>query len=660
MSYYCDVTTWHHFSAWWGDVTLPHGCSASRGRSLSLVTALSPWCHHGTTGCYGVTAGGVTSPPTDRCPQCLTRVGPVPLPAHVCSVSLPRTPPLSHSPMAAPDRPLSLEQQLAASIARVLSRYHFLLDSFVIEFFTNDQWATLPPSWQDVLADLPSPQLAALLLEKANLEEASYSMVWPLSLLAFKATAHALALPRAHCSGANGRPEEFQENLCQSARLHPVFRKHVKPKKQHEIWQLGKLVKRLSELAQCDHIVDVGSGQGHLSRFLSFGLGLPVTAVEGNKHLVDTAKRFDRELVQALKKEQARGGKAVRELSLRGPSHVAGWVDPQAPWPEFLLLLQPGVDMSHPPTAAACAGPPSLEPGMRTLPMVLSRDVAQPGRATADPMGARSHIGTGVPIGHLQEPSQPAEHPPAPGRVLLTGLHACGDLSVTLLRHFVHCPHVAAITSVACCYMKLSTRETPVPPGLVLPPTVPPATYGYPLSAWVAGLPGHTLSYKAREGACHAAEDYGQRLRSQSPGLRAHCYRAVLETLIRAADPSKQRLGVQTIPGAHCLSFHEYARLGLARVGLDPSTPLDVAHVDALLRREQQVIAYFTLALLLAPVVESLILLDRAIYLQEQGFQCRLIPLFDPQFSPRNLVLVAAKAQSASALSTLVEDDSEG
>lgn len=42
------------------------------------------------------------------------------------------------------------------------------------------------------------------------------------------------------------------------------------------------------------------------------------------------------------------------------------------------------------------------------------------------------------------------------------------------------------------------------------------------------------------------------------------------------------------------------------------------------------------------------------------GFQCRLIPLFDPQFSPRNLVLVAAKAQSASALSTLVEDNSKG
>ncbi|KAG6930153.1 ribosomal RNA adenine dimethylase domain containing 1, partial [Chelydra serpentina] len=158
--------------------------------------------------------------------------------------------------------------------------------------------------------------------------------------------------------------------------------------------------------------------------------------------------------------------------------------------------------------------------------------------------------------------------------------------------------------------------------------------YGYPLSAWVAGLPGHSLSYKAREVACHAVEDYALRLRSESPALRTHCYRATLETLIRAADPAKRRLGVQTSNKAHQLAFEEYARLGLQRVGLDPAAPLDRACVDAMLAQQQNVVAFFSLALLLAPLVETLILLDRMIYLQEQGFQCRLIPLFNPSFSP--------------------------
>ncbi|NXK57089.1 RRNAD protein, partial [Chauna torquata] len=352
--------------------------------------------------------------------------------------------------------------------------------------------------------------------------------------------------------------------------------------------------------------------QGHLSRFLAFGLGLSVTAVEGDSRLVGLAERFDQELLRELAKAQARGNRgglpppqhhhhapqdprARASLCPRAPRHVAGRLDPQAPGQEFLLPPAPG-----------------------------------PAPAARNPLGG-----------------------PGEGeRVLLTGLHACGDLSVALLRHFARSPRVAAVTSVACCYMKLSTRHEPAGPGHPAP--------GYPLSAWVAGLPGHALSYRAREAACHALEEYAGRLGRDSDCLRIHCYRAVLETLIRTADPSKKRLGVQTVKKAHALSFPEYARLGLPRVGLDPSAvPLDSEPVGAMLRQQHKVVAFFTLVLLLAPLVETLILLDRLLYLREQGFQCALVPLFDPQFSPRNLVLVAARAPLDTVLSGLDEDSSE-
>ena len=42
------------------------------------------------------------------------------------------------------------------------------------------------------------------------------------------------------------------------------------------------------------------------------------------------------------------------------------------------------------------------------------------------------------------------------GGLVLAGLHACGDLTPTLLRVFVNCPAVSALVSVGCCYMKLS------------------------------------------------------------------------------------------------------------------------------------------------------------------------------------------------------------
>ena len=46
----------------------------------------------------------------------------------------------------------------------------------------------------------------------------------------------------------------------------------------------------------------------------------------------------------------------------------------------------------------------------------------------------------------------------SPGFVL-TGLHACGNLTPTMLRVFTRCPQAVGLASVACCYMKLSTNR---------------------------------------------------------------------------------------------------------------------------------------------------------------------------------------------------------
>uniref|UniRef100_A0A803SNG3 Methyltransferase like 25B n=1 Tax=Anolis carolinensis TaxID=28377 RepID=A0A803SNG3_ANOCA len=558
------------------------------------------------------------------------------------------------------------QKRLAADITRFLSPYNHITDAYIIvchvfwglgrggplgcclhslcclsflqEFFTDNLWGSLPLSWQAALDSLRSPQLAALLLENRATPEASYSSVWPLSLLAFKATARSLTFPRRAVGRGDtvglGRPEEFRENPWQSARLHPVFRKHVKPKKQHEIQRLGQVVKRLSDLTGCQQVVDVGSGQGHLSRFLAFGLNLPVTALEGDARLASQAAKFDQELLQVLKKD-CNSTQVQDDFSRKAPCHMVGWVDPRAPWPEFIRLLQPEKDRSRDGGAAR-------DPPKRPALVTGSEEEGCP-PAIVPHEGRRAEAAPEDGDSLVRSSRSP------PGSLLLTGLHACGDLSVALLRYFARCPQVVGITSVGCCYMKLTAEDE-----MDLSPGPPSSEWGYPLSRWVSSLPGHGLSYKAREGACHAIEDYAQRLRDQSPTLRTHCFRAALEVVIRAADPNKRRLGVQTIKKVHTLSFQEYARLGLERLGMEPS----LAHVSpelvaAMLAEEQKVVAFFSLALLLAPVVETLLLLDRMIYLQEQGFQCELLPLFDPHFSPRNLVLLAAKSKARSDLRDL-------
>nr|XP_057909022.1 protein RRNAD1 isoform X1 [Doryrhamphus excisus] len=524
------------------------------------------------------------------------------------------------------------QKELAKRLTAFLSQYRYLSESYIIEFFAEDLWHKLPGSWQSVLQQLSYPQIADLLLD-AEHKHRRYPCMWPLSLLAFRATAHALTFPRHSWRGrdnvgGSAKPCEFHDNQNQSALLAHIFRKHVKPKKQHEIRELGTLVKQLCEHTECKQVVDVGSGQGHLTRFLSFGLGLSVTAIEAEPTLVATATKFDGQLLLALEKEKHKQNCSSELPSSEArPRHMTGWVDPKASWEVFVKQL-----------------------------------------------GADRHVGEGqvVPVGHCKKRLRPspccASHDSKstsltedescnsnciqqgrPGFVL-TGLHACGDLSSTLLRHFVKCPHIHAITSVACCYMKLTTKEQPAPPGVVGPPVPPnsdgdsfPSDFGYPMSEHVRGLPGHELSYKAREGACHAVEHYIDRLREESALLRTHCYRAMLETFITEARPQLRRAGIQTVKKAHLLTFTEYAKLGLARVGLPPSLPLDPVRVEAMLEQQGKVVVYFSLALLLAPVVETLVLLDRMIYLQENGVDSQLLPLFDPNLSPRNFVLVALK-----------------
>ncbi|NWY94903.1 RRNAD protein, partial [Loxia curvirostra] len=456
----------------------------------------------------------------------------------------------------------SPEQRRAADIIRLLTLYRPLLDAFVIDFFTEDLWAQLPPAWQPALAGATPVQLAGLLEGQGGPGSA-----WPLSLLAFGAAARALAFPRG-CPGASPRPP--------------------RPSTQ--------LLRRLSRATGCERVVDIGAGQGHLSRLLAFGLGLRVTAVESDARLVGLAQRFDQELLRELAKTR---GLAHRRhppcpLTPRAPLHVAGRLDPAAPWGEFLL----------PPD------PPGAGPAAR------------------NPLGGPGGSEDG-------------------GRVLLTGLHACGDLGPALLCHFARSPAVAAVALVGCCYMKLSSAPQQSP--------------SYPLSASVAALPGHQLSYRAREAACHALEEYQGRLRGGGAHLRAHCYRAVLECLICAAEPGKRHLGLQPGRKAHTLSFPQYAQLGLPLAGLDPvGVPLDSGAMGAMLEQQHKVVAFYTLGQLLAPVVETLILLDRLLYLREQGFHCALVPLFNPRFSPRNFVLVAARTPLATALAGLAKDSEDG
>uniref|UniRef100_A0A2K5EVB7 Methyltransferase like 25B n=1 Tax=Aotus nancymaae TaxID=37293 RepID=A0A2K5EVB7_AOTNA len=143
-------------------------------------------------------------------------------------------------------------------------------------------------------------------------------------------------------------PSEFLENPSQSSRLTAPFRKHVRPKKQHEIRRLG---------------------EGHLSRFMALGLGLMVKSIEGDQRLVERAQRLDQELLQALEKEEKRNPQicaAGATASGAGPAAAAESgcpSGPPGPGEPCGGLLQPGVTAGPTGGDAYSTGPAAVPTG---------------------------------------------------------------------------------------------------------------------------------------------------------------------------------------------------------------------------------------------------------------------------------------------------------
>jgi hypothetical protein len=494
-----------------------------------------------------------------------------------------------------------------ADCTKLLETYSWVIDSFVLDFFLCSHWPHLPPSWANILKHC-SPQTLASLLDPEI--PADQKQVWPLSLLAFKKTIHTLALNRkqvsdfkfvkdfldstvpnhkicnkklktdtrkAEVEDTGAEDEKKAVNIDKTAdkfafyedmlsifgskdtTFKHIFRKHVKPKKQYELARLGKFTRDTLDELGVMSVIDVGAGQGHLARYLTYAHSLQVACVDCNNDFTDSAQKFDAQLENSFRKLERRG-----EVSLNLP-------DPPV---HVNAHLQPDMDI-------------------KAFHSILSEKFQT----------------TNTDL-----------------RYCILGLHTCGDLGPVLIKMFAQDSKASVLHSVGCCYMKIEEH--------------------FPMSQCVRELKtGWKLTYTNAELACHAVEMYTDRLREgEQDKLKVHCYRAVLEKILVRIDPGLRHSILKTVARAHSLPFKEYALKATSKlsVQIDPQE-FDTQQIHKELSAWWEVVTYYTIRLALAPVLETVILLDRCVYLYEQGFRSLLVPLFDPLISPRNQIIFAAK-----------------
>ena len=126
--------------------------------------------------------------------------------------------------------------------------------------------------------------------------------------------------------------------------------------------------------------------------------------------------------------------------------------------------------------------------------------------------------------------------------------------------------------------------------------------------------------------------------------LKVHNKRAILEYLINEKRPDLRHTPLKTVKRPEELAFSDYVLKATAHLGLWTSEELN--QDERIAKMEIQwwrVVAFYTLRLLFGPLLETVLLLDRGLYLLEQGLDSLLVPIFNPRLSPRNFVLLSHK-----------------
>ena len=218
-------------------------------------------------------------------------------------------------------------------------------------------------------------------------------------------------------------------------------------------------------------------------------------------------------------------------------------------------------------------------------------------------------------------------------KCLLTGLHACGSLSEHMIRLSTTVPCITHLAVVGCCYNHIS-------------PLSGMNSLGFPISSFMR-VNKLKLSTSALITGCQAPTNWTHK--PDSLFGRKYWYRAVLEKLLY--DKKLVSQGPRPVWGIRTCdlrNFGAYAARALHSLKLEVGkdiTEEDIAEYEERYKgRVAETAILWTLSVLLCRIVESVIALDRVFFLQEAGLEnIDVLPIFNYQESPRNLMIVASR-----------------
>ncbi|XP_054738217.1 probable methyltransferase-like protein 25 [Anastrepha obliqua] len=227
----------------------------------------------------------------------------------------------------------------------------------------------------------------------------------------------------------------------------------------------------------------------------------------------------------------------------------------------------------------------------------------------------------------------------------LTGLHTCGNLAATCLRVFNEKPQCKLICNIGCCYHLL--QEEYAMPEYFANETISAlqTAPGFPMSKFLRDK-RIALGRNARMLATQSLERVTDERSAMNISL---FYRALLEVLIcENASDLKQKVQVGKI--RKFTNFSNYIEFCYKKIAPHNANLQWRAEVVDGVRQqyaadEHYMHLFYLLRMCFAQVLETLILLDRLLYLKELGHEkSYLVAVFDAVISPRRFGIIALKS----------------
>ncbi|KAJ8306713.1 hypothetical protein KUTeg_015754 [Tegillarca granosa] len=283
-------------------------------------------------------------------------------------------------------------------------------------------------------------------------------------------------------------------------------------------------------------------------------------------------------------------------------------------------------------------------------------------------------------------------------RVLMIGLHCCGDLTPTMMDYFLKLDIVKGLCCVSCCYHRMNFDGTNICNAVFKIQCHFLYMYkefkkkkkkknftkiknsrnfqNFPLSSkmkqayrevrkthsdWLLNVYSMRL----------AAQETRSRWKNQSQNdhikhIYSVAYRGILELFINEDSGSTKKLFRKVVHKSDFSSFHDYieavcSRTTLADTEYNNKPKLEIstrAHLNQytghtadkdnissikqrLLELHEENQKWFRYIEPITPVLEGMILIDRLLWLQENKCHGELFPVFNDHISPRNIALIS-------------------